>query len=163
LYFYTEFLLLFDYLLFDIHYLLNYFDCMDATKNKTLGEWIQLTKKANSTKIKTPTLKKRKTKRSTQKNKSKKISYSKHECCETWTRAFSITTKEFDMLEEIRQMISEDACEKEGKYRRYSLSNALRLAIRIAKNSRDLEKKLTHIRKELETEDGRSARHYVKN
>ena len=117
----------------------------------------------DATKIKTPTLKKRKTKRSAQKNKSKKILYSKHECCETWSKAFSITSKELDMLEEIRQMIFKDACEKEGRYRSYSHSTALRLAIRIAKNSQDLEKKLTYIRKELETEDGRSARHYAKS
>lgn len=81
----------------------------------------------------------------------------------TYTKAFSITEKDRDILEEFMTLIRKDASKegyRVGSYRRgYTESFALRFAIRAAKYSQNIGTDLEKIRKELEAEDGRATRH----
>ena len=125
---------------------------MNVTGNLTSTQWEQLYKKG---KISFSTPKEEKAKISPPRTKSKNF-YS-----------FSLTYEELQTLDEIRwMMVKDDIAQKKGwgLGRSYNRTSALKLILRIInKNSKDLKRKLTEVRQQLDSEDGRTTRHQAKN
>ena len=77
----------------------------------------------------------------------------------TFTKAFSITDADLEMLRGFMKDITTNAIQEGRQTRSYNESFALRFAIRVAQNSPNLGTDIETIRKELESEDGRKTRH----
>lgn len=77
----------------------------------------------------------------------------------TFTKAFSITGADLEILRGFMKDITTNAIQERRLTRSYNESFALRFAIRVAQNSPNLGTDIETIRKELEAEDGRKTRH----